>query len=148
MKTADANYDDAYTLVWKRWRSFIPEVDIIFLFQTSDINTTMRRVQARARAEEMGSSFSSAEDQPLNASIEGATKIEQVGGLTLDYQLELHRMHQEWFTTPRAHPLGCVAEEGIRCVHIDADAPIHVDDGSLQGLATLLTGHIIEQMAK
>lgn len=150
MKTADANYDEAYTLVWSRWRSFIPEVDIIFLFQTTDINTTMRRVQARARAEELGASFSSAEDQPLNASCAGlvlgeAEPIKQVGGLTLAYQEELQRLHREWFTEPLAHPLDG-PPAGIPCVHVDMDAPFHVNDGSLQALATLMAGHIMEQM--
>lgn len=151
MKTADDNYDEAYTLVWSRWREFIPEVNIIFLFQTSDINTTMRRVQARARAEEMGASFSSAEDQPLNASCAGllnteAAPIQQVGGLTLAYQEQLHRMHREWFTEPRAHPLGCTDPRGIRCVHVSADDAYHVNDGSLLRLAQLLAGHIVEEM--
>jgi len=148
MATADTNYDEAYTLIWQRWRRFIPEVDLIFYFQTHDINTTMRRVQARARAEEMGASFSSAEDQGTDSDAQPQV-VEQVGGLTLAYQLELQRLHREWYTTPRARPLGCPnVEQGIHCIHVDADAPYHADDGTLQGLAQLLAFHIMEQLGR
>jgi hypothetical protein len=153
MATADENYDDAYTLVWNRWRRFVPEVDITFLFTTSDMELTMRRVQARARAEEMGASFSSAEDQPLNASMAGLrpptddapAPIEKVGGLTREYQERLQQKHLEWFTEPIAYPLGA-PPAGIPCVHVNLDAPYHVDDGSLQTLAIMMAGHIMKQM--
>jgi len=141
MATADENYDEAYALVWNRWRRFIPEVNIIFFFSTSDINTTMQRMRARARAEELGASFSSAEDCTGLVSAEPAAKIEQVGGVTLEYQQELLNMHREWFTEPVAYPLGA-PPAGIPCVWINADAPTHDDDGSLQALAERLAGHI------
>lgn len=146
MATADDNYNDAYVLVWQRWRRFIPEVGLIFLFATSNLEFTMRRVQTRARAEELGASSSSAEDQPLNASVAGldteSEHVKQVGGLTREYQERLQRKHLEWYTEPRAHPLGA-PEEGIPCVHISADSPFHVDDGTLQTLATLMAAHIV-----
>jgi len=152
MKTADDNYNEAYVMVWKRWLDFIPPVNILFMFKTADINTTMRRVQARARAEELGASLSSAEDQPLNASCVAlatadAPPIQEVGGFTLAYQERLQRLHLSWLTEPRAYPLDGPAE-GIACVHIDADAPFHVDDGSLQTLATLMARHIMAQIPK
>jgi deoxyadenosine/deoxycytidine kinase len=151
MATADDNYNDAYVLVWERWRRFIPEPDLVFLCTTTHMDSTMRRVQARARAEEMGASFSSAEDQPLNASMAGLDlsaaqqPIQEVGGLTLAYQERLQRKHHEWFTQPVAHPLGA-SPEGIRCVHISTDDPYHVDDGSLERLAALMARHIAEQI--
>jgi len=154
MKTANKNYNSAYKMVWRRWVHFIPPVDIIFLITTTHLDYTMRRVQARARAEELGASLSSAEDQPLNASMAGlnltppaddAAPIQQVGGLTLDYQERLQRKHLDWFTQPIAHPLGGPAE-GIRCIHVCADDPFHIDDGSLQRLAEMLASHIVQQM--
>lgn len=146
MATADDNYNEAYVLVWKRWRTLIPEVDCIFFLGASDMDYVMQRVQARARASEMGASFSSAEDQPLAASMVGfqfqMEPIQTVGKLTRAYQERLQQKHLEWFTQPVAHPLDA-PPQGIPCLHINMDEPFHVDDGSLKALAMRMAVHII-----
>lgn len=142
-KTASPHYDQAYQAFWSRWRHFVPEPNVLLLFQTSDIQMTMRRVQARARAEEMGASFS---ESDLSASATGLTDkiISKVGGLTTDYQERLLGLHRQWFSTPVAHPHGAPAG-GIPCVHINVDAPFHVDDEHLKELAQQVVGIIMER---
>lgn len=132
-KTASPRYDQAYQSIWSRWRHFVPEPNVLLLFQTSDIQMTMRRVQARARVEEMGASFSETELSPLSASV-GETVIEKVGGLTTAYQERLLQLHRDWYSAPVAHPFGA-PKEGVPCVHINVDAPFHVDDEHLKALA-------------
>jgi hypothetical protein len=138
-KTASPHYDQAYQAFWSRWRDYVPEPNVLLLFQTSDIQMTMRRVQARARAEEMGASFSETELGSVDQTI-----ISKVGGLTTDYQERLLELHRQWFSTPVAHPHGAPAG-GIPCVHINVDAPFHVDDEHLKELAQQVVGIIMER---
>ena len=137
--TASGMYRDAYERIWQRWRRFIPEPSMIFFFQTTNIQDTMRRVRSRARAEELHQ-LSSSEDT-LGAKEEDV--ISSVGGLTLDYQQRLLDKHRTWFTEPIAHPVGEPPEgKGIPCVHVNVDAPYHVDDGALRELAKRMAAHI------
>jgi hypothetical protein len=137
-KTASPRYDAAYQALWSRWRRFVPEPNVLLLFETSDIQMTMRRVKARARAEELGASFSESE---LSASIE---HIDKVGGLTTEYQGRLLQLHQEWFSSPTARPYGA-PQEGIPCVHVNVDAPFHIDDEHLKALASQVVAIILER---
>lgn len=148
--TAGPMFDEAYQRIWTRWNRFVPPVSIIFFFHTSDIQQTMQRMKSRARAEELGSSSSSSSSSSsaspsLNSSMMDfqtgtPTVIEEVNGLTLDYQTRLQAKHLEWFTEPVARPP--LALEGIKCVHVNVDAPYHVDDGSLKELADTIASHL------
>jgi hypothetical protein len=139
-KTASPRYDQAYQAMWSRWRHFVPEPNVLLLFQTSDIQMTMRRVKARARAEELGASFSE-ED---TARIPEESEISNVGGLTTAYQERLLELHRQWFSTPAAHPPGA-PKEGVPCVHINVDAPFHVDDDHLKVLAQQVVDIVMER---
>lgn len=141
-KTANAHYDQAYQSIWNRWRRFVPEPNVLLLFETSDIQMTMRRVQARARAEELGGSFSESDGFLFDEEL-----ITQAGGLTTEYQLRLLQLHRLWFSEPTAHPPGS-AKEGIPCVHINADAPYHQDDDHLRLLAHEIAGIVVEMFLK
>ncbi len=129
-ETAGPMFDAAYTRIWSRWNKFVPPVSVIFFFHTSDIQMTMKRMQARARAEETG----------LGASIDPSTgDVQEVNGLTLGYQATLLLKHYTWFTEPYA---SC-GDGTIPCVRINVDAPYHVDDDALRALAQKLATHII-----
>jgi deoxyadenosine/deoxycytidine kinase len=150
-RTATPHYDQAYQAMWSRWRHFVPEPNVLLLFQTSDIQMTMRRVKARARAEEMGASFSESENpSSLNSSVNGLTPngcsdvITNVGGLTTAYQERLLDLHQQWFSTPAAHPPGA-PKDGVPCVHINVDAPFHVDNAHLRVLAQQVVDIVVER---
>jgi thymidylate kinase len=140
-ESASGMFIEAYEHIWRRWRSFVPEPSLVFLFQTTDIQTTMRRVQTRARAEELGL-LSSSTDNSVVAANGGDDPIQAVGGLTLDYQQRLLKKHQEWFNEPVAHPLGCETTEGIPCAHVNVDKPYHTDDNALRELAANMAKHI------
>lgn len=157
-KTASPHYDQAYQAMWSRWRHFVPEPNVLLLFQTSDIQMTMRRVKARARAEELGASFSESdlsrsESPSLNSSgLNHPTggleePIVKVGGLTTEYQERLLDLHRQWFSTPFAHPPSA-PKEGVHCVHINVDSPFHVDDDHLEELARQVVGIIVERFLK
>lgn len=138
--TSDAMHNDAYNSIWSKWRRFVPEPSLIVLFQTSSIQVTMRRLQARGRREETGGASSSSSESEhgrnllLSSMCEEPTTIDHVGGLTATYQELLAKKHREWFAAPLARPEG---EQGpsIPCRHINVDAPYHVSDGSLAELA-------------
>jgi hypothetical protein len=139
-KSADGMCDDAYMGIWKKWTRFVPSPLIIFFFQTSDIQTTMQRVKQRARAEELGHSFSDGEN--MKASTE---EITNVGGLTLDYQKALLVKHREWFAEPVASP-PFAKEGGIPCVHVNVDQAFHTDDNALENLAKDMAERIFLQI--
>jgi deoxyadenosine/deoxycytidine kinase len=139
-RTATPHYDQAYQAMWSRWRHFVPEPNVLLLFQTSDIQMTMRRVQARARVEEMGASFSESD----LTRIPEESEITNVGGLTTAYQERLLDLHQQWFSTPTARPPGA-PKDGVPCVHINVDAPFHVDDAHLRVLAQQVVDIVVER---
>lgn len=139
-RTATPHYDQAYQAMWSRWRHFVPEPNVLLLFQTSDIQMTMRRVKARARSEELGASFSESDVAWVPAEYE----ISNVGGLTTAYQERLLELHRQWFSTPAAHPPGA-PKEGVPCVHINVDAPFHVDDDHLKVLAQQVVDIVMER---
>jgi len=134
--TADAMYDEAYTKIWKRWTRFLPPPSVIFFFYTSSLQATMQRVKARARAEELGASFSSAEDTDLASSSGNVpiAEIKEVNGLTVDYQSKLLQQHYACFTEPLAFP-PYFDDKGIPCKHVNVDGPHHIDDEALEILA-------------
>jgi len=94
--SANALYNTAYTRLWSRWRSFIPEPSHMFFLYTTSLDETMRRVEQRDRAEEKES------------------------GLTKTYQAHLLAKHESWYTEPVARPLGCPTE-GVPCTRICLD---------------------------
>jgi hypothetical protein len=143
-KTASPRYDQAYQAMWSRWRHFVPEPNVLLLFQTSDIQMTMRRVKARARAEELGASFSEEDLNTPKGCSNGSDLITNVGGLTTAYQERLLELHRQWFSTPAAHPPGA-PKEGVPCVHINVDAPFHVDDDHLKVLAQQVVDIVMER---
>lgn len=150
--TADDMYHDAYMMMWELRHRYVPKPSGIFFFYTSDIQQTMLRVKRRARAEELGvSSYESAEDSlnssrsGLTASKAGPEEIQEVNGLTVDYQERLLERHQAWFTEPIARPPGADAS-GIPCMHVIADAPFHDNDGSLLSLAKRMARFICENV--
>ena len=131
-------YNEMYVRTWQRWSESVPETSLIFFLHTSDIQQTMRRMQVRQRAEEMSASSSS----------EDAAGIEEVGGVTIDYQKQLLARHFEWFDEPRAHPMGAPDPCGIPCIHINGDVPFHECDGTLDAVAALMATHIQTHVLK
>lgn len=132
-KTATPRHHETYMGIWEHWRSFIPEPAVLLMFETTELQQTMLRVRARARAEEMGASFSDSE--LLKASSEGTDgPIQEAGGVTLNYQEHLLQLHHDWYQAPRAHPPSAPAD-GVPCIPVNADAPFHTDDGHLAALA-------------
>lgn len=134
--TASPIYCDAYEMTWSRWRRFIPEPDVIFYFRTSDIQHTMHRVRDRARAEELGSSYSP------SASVDGTATLEQAGGIKLEYQARLLARHDAWYTSPNAHP---TQVNSIPCTIIDADTPYHTSEDALRSLAAIMAQSIVRE---
>jgi deoxyadenosine/deoxycytidine kinase len=130
--TASQMYHEAYMGIWNKWRRMIPPVSLIFFLKTSSIQQTMERVQKRARFEELGQSLSMVEfqedeeERPLKLiRLDGEEEdIKDVNGLTSDYQALLLKKHEEWYTTPIARPPSAPAE-GIPCIHVNVDAPLH-----------------------
>lgn len=140
--TATGMYREAYERMWQRWRRIFPEPSLIFLFQTTQLHETMRRVHERARAEEVPAK-NAVETESKVADKDGPTSA--AGGLTLEYQQQLLDKHRKWFAEPTARPF-CSPSEGIPCVHINADAPYADDDSSLRGLAKTIAGHVWEEL--
>ncbi len=142
--SADVMHDQVYCGLWSKWRRFMPEPSLVVLFQTSSIQVTMQRLQARGRSEEkttpLALSESSSESEQgrnlLLSSMGGDAAIDSVGGLTATYQQLLADKHREWFAEPLARP-PCepASAPGVPCKHINVDAPYHVSDGSLAELA-------------
>jgi hypothetical protein len=115
----------------------------------------MQRVKRRARAEEMGvsSSASSSEAGSLNSSRTGLLasrdggeeEIQEVNGLTLEYQTKLLERHLAWFTEPSAAPPHSPVE-GVPCMHVLADEPYHENDGTLHELAARMAAFICKNV--
>ena len=122
--TANSLYNDAYLRLWSKWRQFLPEPNLILYFYTSHIGETMRRVDARDRAEEKQQGGG--------------------GGLTLEYQSKLSEKHDVWYTAPIAHPPGAPSE-GIPCMHINMDKPFHKDEAHLVDIAAKIHMQILYQ---
>ena len=138
--------DAAYMGVWQKWNRFLPPIQKIFYCKTSNIQTTMQRVQQRARREELGISKSG---QDLPNSKVG----ESVGGLTLEYMTALNDKHDAWYTEPMAcmsytnHvPRKHTEMHHIPCKHINMDLPYHNDTNQLRKLAKLLANEIVEYL--
>lgn len=139
-RTADAHWDTLYKAIWTRWNLFVPEPQVLFFFQTDDVQTTMQRIRKRARAEEMGASLS---ETDLSVSTPGTETVNEAGGVKLDYQLRLLALHDAWFSPPLAKPPGA-PEQGIPCVPINADAPFHEDDECLAMLSRQVAETVVE----
>lgn len=135
-RTATDRHHATYMGIWQRWRQFVPEPSFLLLFETSSLQTTMQRVLARARVEEMGGSFSETELPQTG------TEIQNAAGVTLNYQENLLKLHHEWYSEPVAHPPSA-GPEGIPCFGVNADKPFHVDDAHLAALAYQVVSHIL-----
>ena len=116
MERAKKQQDEVYKRMWKKWKRFVPEPSLIFLFKTSDLHINHKRIKSRSR--------------------DGETSI------SMDYLQLLEDKHSKWFKEPRAFPPGG-PEKGIRCVYIDTDQPFHEDDKVLQELASTMAAHLI-----
>lgn len=131
--SASPLYDAAYTRIWNKWNRFVPTPSLMILMYTSDLQSTMKRVKARARAEELGQST----DSELSNSTE---PIKEVNGLTVDYQEKLLKKHLEWFTEPIAK----IGQISVPCVHLNVDTPYHKDQEALKEMARTVAEYIIK----
>lgn len=143
-QTATPRHHETYLGIWEHWRHFIPEPSVLLMFETTQLQHTMLRVRARARAEELGASFSEPEIAEESA---GAATIKEAGGVTLGYQEHLLQLHHEWYQAPRAHPPSAPAE-GVPCIPINADNPFHTDDTHLAALAYQVVEAILSHCLK
>ena len=140
--------DAAYMGIWNKWNLYLPPVRKIFYCKTSHIQKTMKRIQNRARREEMGISQSGQSipndllPQPQAAGGGEEPIIESVGGLSLTYMTALREKHDAWYTEPHAQ-LQTSSSQHILCKHIDMDLPYHNDVMHLRELAKLLAGEIV-----
>jgi deoxyadenosine/deoxycytidine kinase len=151
--TTDDMFDTAYMMMWHLRHRFIPPVSGIFFFRTSNIEKTLERVKQRARAEELNASFSSSEDP--NSLRSSSINLDTVSSEDEEqskrdrefrvYEEQLLALHEAWFTQPLAFPPHA-PEEGIPCMHVNADAPYHVNDGTVkelaQGMGAFIRGNI------
>ncbi len=133
-RSKDFMDNDTYMLDWNMKSQLIPPVAKIFFFQTKEINTTMKRVKRReelgpmTERQEMTSSVASNDD-------DDGEIVQEAGGLKLDYQERLAKLHQEWFTAP-------VSKHGVPCVHVNADTPYNKDYSALEQLATMVADEL------
>ena len=117
--SANALYNDAYVRLWSKWRHFIPEPSHMFFLYTSELDETMRRVDARDRAEEKKS------------------------GLTKAYQAQLLAKHEAWYTEPVARPPGCPTE-GVPCTRICLDEGEERLKNAVLAICDRVRGHILQ----
>jgi deoxyadenosine/deoxycytidine kinase len=143
-ESATDRHHETYMGIWEHWRHFIPEPSVLLLFETTALQQTMQRVRARARAEELGASFSES-DVPAASADEAPLK--EAGGVTLDYQEHLLKLHHDWYQEPRAFPPSAPAG-GLPCVSVNADAPFHLDDNHLAALAYKVVEAILTHCLK
>lgn len=141
-QTATPRHHETYMGIWEHWRHFIPEPNVLLMFETTALQQTMLRVRARARAEELGASFSESE-----VPTESTETVKEAGGVTLDYQEHLLHLHHKWYQTPSAHPPSA-PPDGIPCISINADKPFHTDDAHLAALAYQVVEAILSHCLK
>lgn len=113
---ADSMEDDAYMLIWRQWRHFIPPTKMIFHWTTNNLRVVMQRITDRARLEEKD------------------------GGVSTEYQQLLMAKHNHWYSGAESRIPE--QEEAIPCVQIDASIPYHNDELALAQLANLITTKI------
>lgn len=136
LETATLSHHASYIRFWRRWNCFIPPVSLIFFLKTSNLNKTMRRLKNREQLK------SSTEKSVFHVSVDGTEdQIQQVGGISRQYQHDLLELHESFYTTPFAFPPEA-PKEGIPCVHLDADAPYHEEDLHLFQLAEEMGPHM------
>jgi deoxyadenosine/deoxycytidine kinase len=143
-KTATPRHHETYLGIWEHWRHFIPEPSVLLLFETTELQQTMHRVRARARAEELGVSY---EADVITAAAAAGESIQEAGGVTLNYQEHLLQLHHEWYQVPFAHPPSA-PEEGVPCIAINADSPFHTDDHHLAVLGYQIVEAILTHCLK
>lgn len=133
-KSANKLGNEAYMMLWHDYNNFLPAKPCLqFFFQTSDVQRMMQRMFKRAHIEETGSS-SGSEPNSLRGSME---PIQEVQGVTVEYQERLLEKHREYFPEP-------FGINGVRCKHLNADKPYHEEDGSLHELCIQMANSIKE----
>lgn len=136
-------FDASYMRMWRRWLTMIPPVSGIFFLKTDNLQQVMQRLRKR----EEGKKTANMDKSVFYLSGDGIEEeINEAGGIPLAYQQALLKRHEEWFTTPFAHPPEAPSD-GIRCVHLNANANYHTEDAQLEILAGEMAKMVAEVLS-
>lgn len=141
--------DDAYMMVWREWNAFVPRVQKILFFETSDIEQTMARVRRRNLREELSKSVSPSTTESSGGDEKQEDQNSQKqGGLTLEYQTTLYNKHCAWYSDSGYTRIeytehGALKKEHtIECARLNVDMPYHDQPEALQRLAETLAAEL------